>query len=103
MSTSGLPNRLFVHSASVLILVFLVYHILHFTLGTVHPASRADCSTVVTILPVNWAVYGALILGFLAVAAALVFLAIRLLRAWRARLCTTCSPSGTKYAGHGTF
>ena len=31
----------------------------------------------------NWAVYGALILGFLAVAAALVFLAIRLLRAWR--------------------
>ena len=31
----------------------------------------------------NWAVYGALILGFLAVAAALVFLGIRLLRAWR--------------------
>ena len=47
------------------------------------PRRGADCSTVVTILPVNWAVYGALILGFLAVAAALGFLAIRLLRAWR--------------------
>jgi hypothetical protein len=33
---------------------------------------------------VNWVVYAALILGFLAVAAGLVFLGVRLLEAWRA-------------------
>ena len=39
---------------------------------------------MVTILPVNWAIYAALAVGFLAVAAGLVFLAVRLLEAWRA-------------------
>jgi hypothetical protein len=39
---------------------------------------------VVTILPVNWAIYAALAVGFVAVAAGLVFLAVRLLEAWRA-------------------
>ena len=39
---------------------------------------------MVTILPVNWAIYAALAVGFLAVAAGLVFLAVRLLDAWRA-------------------
>ena len=39
---------------------------------------------MVTILPVDWAIYAALAVGFLAVAAGLVFLAVRLLEAWRA-------------------
>jgi uncharacterized membrane protein YcjF (UPF0283 family) len=39
---------------------------------------------VVTILPVNWAIYAALAVGFLAVAAGLVFLVVRVLKAWRA-------------------
>jgi hypothetical protein len=45
--------------------------------------ARGNCSTVVTILPVDWAVYGALIAGFLAILGALVFLGVRVLQAWR--------------------
>ena len=37
-----------------------------------------------TIVHVNWAIYGALIAGFLAVAAAAAFLVIRTLEGWRA-------------------
>jgi len=39
---------------------------------------------VVTIIPVNWLIYLALILSFFAVAAALAFVAVRALQAWRA-------------------
>jgi hypothetical protein len=39
---------------------------------------------VVTILPVDWAIYAALALGFSAVAAGLVFVGVRVLEAWRA-------------------
>jgi hypothetical protein len=39
---------------------------------------------VVTILPVDWAIYAALAVGVLAVAGGLVFLAVRALEAWRA-------------------
>ena len=39
---------------------------------------------MVTILPVDWVVYAALIAGFLTVAAGLVFLVVRVLQAWRA-------------------
>ena len=39
---------------------------------------------MVTILPVNWAIYAALAVGFSAVAAGLVLLAVRVLEAWRA-------------------
>ena len=39
---------------------------------------------MVTILPVDWVIYAALAVGFLAAAAGLVFLAVRLLEAWRA-------------------
>jgi hypothetical protein len=39
---------------------------------------------VVTILPVNWAIYAALAVGFSAVAGGLVFLVARALEAWRA-------------------
>ena len=48
------------------------------------PRRGADCSTVVTIIPVNWLIYLALILSFFAVAAALAFVAVRALQAWRA-------------------
>jgi cytochrome c biogenesis protein ResB len=39
---------------------------------------------VVTIFPVDWTVYGALIAGFLAVSGTLAFLVVRVLQAWRA-------------------
>jgi len=39
---------------------------------------------VVTIIRVNWAIYGALIAGFLAVAGAAGSLVVQALRAWRA-------------------
>ena len=39
---------------------------------------------MVTILPVDWAIYAALALGFSAVAAGLVFVGVRVLEAWRA-------------------
>ena len=39
---------------------------------------------MVTILPVDWAIYAALAVGFLAVTAGLVFLVVRALTAWRA-------------------
>jgi uncharacterized membrane protein YcjF (UPF0283 family) len=39
---------------------------------------------VVTILSVDWAIYAALAVGFVAVTAGLVFLVVRLLEAWRA-------------------
>src|SRR5882724_1630983 len=48
------------------------------------PRRGADCSTAVTILPVNWPIYAALAVGFLAVAGGLVFLTVRALDAWRA-------------------
>jgi hypothetical protein len=39
---------------------------------------------VVTILSVDWAIYAALAVGFVAVTAGLVFLVVRALEAWRA-------------------
>ena len=48
------------------------------------PRRRGDCSTGVTILPVDWVVYAALILGLLAIVTGLVLLVIRLLQTWRA-------------------
>ncbi len=48
------------------------------------PRRGPDCSTVVTIIPVNWLIYLALILSVFAVAGALAFAAVRALQAWRA-------------------
>jgi uncharacterized membrane protein YcjF (UPF0283 family) len=45
--------------------------------------AKADSSTIDTIAPVDWAVYGALAAGFLAVSAAIAFLVVRVLQAWR--------------------
>ena len=52
--------------------------------GCSTPRRGADCSTAVTIFPVDWAIYGALIAGFLALSGALAFLVVRSLQAWRA-------------------
>ena len=52
--------------------------------GCSTPRRGDDCSTVVTIVPMNWTIYLALIAAFLAVAGATALLVIRLLQGWRA-------------------
>ena len=47
------------------------------------PRRMADCSSVVTIIQVDWTIYGALAAGFFAIAGAAVFVVVRSLQSWR--------------------